>query len=302
MSASRHSTLGYTAGIVPLAVVVLDFDPLLRVGDGLVVRWATVALAAVVALSIVVGGLVGRARGLRADDLLYIAIGIVPGAVIGGRIGYGLLHFDTFGGNPSLLLDVGHGGLELGCAVAGGALTGAYVAALLGVPVGRWAHTSAGPFLLAIGLGKFAMILGGSGQGLPSDVSWATSFVGPGPWGSLAPSLPSHPSQAYEGLAALGILVVLALVVAAGGFGRRDGRLLLLAITEWALARAAISLTWRDAVVVGPLNVGALIALGLAIGATTLLVIVSIRARRTAGASATSLEPAWPDPATRPRF
>ena len=37
-----------------------------------------------------------RRASLRADDLIFIAVGVVPGAVIGGRIGYGLLHLDYY--------------------------------------------------------------------------------------------------------------------------------------------------------------------------------------------------------------
>ena len=75
--------------------------------------------------------------------------------------------------------------------------------------VGRWLHIAAlpvlvvdrrrqardGPWRLA---GRASRALG----------DWATAYLGPGPWGSLAPAVPSHPSQAYEGLATLVILVV----------------------------------------------------------------------------------------------
>ena len=87
MSASRHAAHGYTAGTVPIAVIAFDFDPLLRLGDGLVVRWQTVALAAVVAACLIVAGVLARRASLRPDDLLYIVVGAVPGAVIGGRLG-----------------------------------------------------------------------------------------------------------------------------------------------------------------------------------------------------------------------
>jgi prolipoprotein diacylglyceryltransferase len=54
---------------------------------------------------------------------VFIVVGVVPGAVIGGHISYLLLHADYFGTAPSLL-DPTVGGLELGLAVVGGVLTG----------------------------------------------------------------------------------------------------------------------------------------------------------------------------------
>ena len=62
------------------------------------------------------------------------------------------------------------------------------------------------PVLFAIGAGKLTMVLTGSGQGPPSVDGWSTAYLGPGPWGSLAPALPSVPSQALEGIATLAIL------------------------------------------------------------------------------------------------
>ena len=75
VSASRHLGLGYTAGTVPIAVIAFDFDPLLRLGDDVVVRWQTIALALVLAAVLVVAGVIARRIALRADDVLMIAIG-----------------------------------------------------------------------------------------------------------------------------------------------------------------------------------------------------------------------------------
>jgi prolipoprotein diacylglyceryltransferase len=291
---------------VPIAVIVLDFDPLLQLADWLVVRWQTLALAVVIATSLLLAARIGRQLELRSDDLLLIVVGIVPGAFIGARIGYALLHLDAFGADPAALLDPGRGGLELAAGVVGGALTGAYVAMLLGAPIRAWAHVAALPLLFALGAGKLTMILGGSGQGTPSDAAWATAYLGPGPWGSLAPALPSHPSQAYEGLGTLALMVALVAIVWAGGFARRDGRLLVVAIGGWAFVRAVVSLTWRDPVVVEPFNAGGLMALALAGGCLALLVATTIWGAGTVQDEPVGggpvQDPSWPDPATRPPF
>ena len=210
---------------VPIAVIAFDFDPLLRLAEGLVVRWQTVALAAAIAATLLLAALIARRGTLRLDDLLFIAVGTVPGAVIAGRIGYILLHVEYYTANPSAILDPGLGAMELAFGVVGGLLTGSYVASLLGAPVGRWWHTAVLPVLIVLGLGKLTMILGGAGQGNPSTAAWATAFLGPGPWGSLAPALPSDPSQAYEAIATLVVLVVTMLALALRGVraARRPG-------------------------------------------------------------------------------
>jgi prolipoprotein diacylglyceryltransferase len=195
--------------------------------------------------------------------------------------------------------------MELGLAVVGGVITGSYVASLLGgAPVGRWLHLAAMPLLFGIGAGKLTMVLTGTGQGQPSAEPWATAYLGPGPWGSLVPALPSIPSQALEGLATLAILTVLAVVLLAGGFARRDGRLFFVAVGAWAVARVVVSTTWRDPVVAAGLSAAGLIAFGIAAGCGLALVVLTVRPRPIDDAETAedSQELVWPDPETRPRF
>jgi phosphatidylglycerol:prolipoprotein diacylglycerol transferase len=289
---------------VPTASIVFDFDPLLRLSDGIVVRWQTVALIVVIAAGLVVAGLIARREGLRSDDLLFIAVATVPGAVVGGRIGYVLLHLDYYGVNNTAVLDAGQGSLELSLAVVGGALSGSYVAALLGAPLGRWMRAAILPLLLVLGAGKLTMVLGGAGQGLPADLAWATAYAGPGPWGSLGAALPSHPAQAYEGIGTLLLALGLTLALTAGAFGVRDGRLFLLGLGGWAAIRAVASLAWRDPTVVAGLNAAGLIAAIIAISsAAGFLLVARRRARLSPDAPAgASGDVTWADPEARPRF
>ena len=303
---------------MPLAVIMFDFDPLLRLAEGLVVRWQTVALAAAIATALVLAGLIARRDGLRPDDLLFIAIGTVPGAVIGGRVGYVLLHLPYYQANPGSILDPGLGAMELALGVVGGLFTGSVVAALVGAPMGRWHHAAVLPVLFVLGVGKLTMILGGAGQGTPSSAAWSTAFMGSGPWGSLAPALPSQPAQAYEGIVTLVILVALTVALWAGAFSRRDGRVLFAGIALWAFGRAIVATTWRDEAVLGGLSVGSVIAIAVGLGALVVVLIMTARTGRAAPvpvraaddlpAASIASDPAppgptsWPDPGTRPRF
>lgn len=296
--------LRYTRATVPIASVLFDFDPFLRLSEGVVVRWQTVGLVAVIAAGLIAAGLIARHEGLRSDDLLFMAVATVPGAVVGGRIGYVLLHLDYYGANSTAILDPGQGSLELGLAVVGGVLSGAYVAALLGAPLGRWMRAATLPLLFVLGAGKLTMVLGGAGQGQPADLAWATAYAGPGPWGSLAAALPSHPAQAYEGIGTLGLLLALTIALAYGAFRTRDGRLLLVGIGGWALIRVAASLAWRDPSVVAGLNLGSLIAVAIAAASVLAYVLMARRAARPSAdvPGGAAPEVAWADPEARPRF
>ena len=197
---------------MPIAVIAFDFDPVLRLGD-VTIRWQTVALAATIFVALCLAAGVARRTTMRPDDLLFVVVGIVPGAVIGGRIGEVLAHADFYQSRLGSILDPGQGTLSLSLAVAGGALSGAIVARLLGTPVRAWLHIAAMPVLFGIAFGKLAMVLSAAGQGVPSELAWATAYLGPGPWSTLAPEIPSHPSQVYEAIVALAVLALIAMVV-----------------------------------------------------------------------------------------
>ncbi len=287
---------------VPIALIALAFDPILRLGD-VTIRWQAVALLAILFVAIALAARNGRRARLRPDDLLFIVVGVVPGAVVGGRLGYVLGHADYYMANPAAIVDPAQGSATLGLAVLGGMLTGAIVARLLGAPIRPWLHAAAVPVLLVIGLGKLAMVLSGTGQGMPADVEWATAFVGPGPWGSLAPEIPAHPAQVYESIVTLVICGLIAAAIAGGSFDARTGRALLVGVALWATARILVGLTWRDAVVVGPLRVEQLLALLVALVCAGLLFVAPARSDGVPGDDRFGARlPEWPDPSTRPRF
>lgn len=256
---------------MPLAVIDLEFDPVLRLSETASVRYETIALALVLLIGLLLAARIGSqtpaigpyvpAPGLRVDDLVFIVFAAVPGAILGGRLGAVLDHVDYYQANPGAIVDATQGGLTLTLAVPCGIFTGAVIARLLGAPVGRWLHATALPLLFVLAAGKLIGVLGATGQGMPADLVWATAYGGPGPWGSLGADIPSHPAQVYEAvlvtLAIAGLLAASRLEVVA----RRDGAAMFVALGLWAVARFLVAFTWRDAPLLGPLRAEQLLAL-----------------------------------------
>lgn len=256
---------------MPLAVIDLAFDPVLRLSDTVSVRYETIGLAVVLLIGLLLAARIGSqtpaigpyvpAPGLRIDDLVFIVFAAVPGAILGGRLGAVLDHVDYYQANTGAIVDPTQGGLTLTLAVPFGILTGALIARLLGAPVGRWLHATALPLLFVLAAGKLIGVLGATGQGTPADLVWATAYDGPGPWGSLAADIPSHPAQVYEAilvtLAFAGLLAASRLEVVA----RRDGAAMFVALGLWAVARFVVAFAWRDAPLLGPLRAEQLLAL-----------------------------------------
>ena len=280
------------------ALITFQFPATFAVA-GFSVRWETLLGAVAVLVALLLAATIARrtpldlsapadwpspdpADGpnhLRADDLLYLALAALPGALLGGRLGYALIHLDYYQANPSALVDLTAGGLELSMGVVGGTVTASVAAVLLGAPLGRWLHALAIPLLVLLGLVKLAMVFGGTGQGAPADVSLATRYLGPGPWGSLAPEVASWPAQAMEALATVLAGGVAWFFMAVGVFRRRNGAAFFLAVGLWAIARLIVASTWRDPAVVGTLSAAQVMALGIAIACALLIVAFAAAAR-----------------------
>ncbi len=292
---------------MPVAVITIALDPVLRLSETASVRYETVALAVVLLLGLVAAAWIGArtpsrtpdtaGSGLRIDDLVFISVGAVPGAIIGGRLGYVLDHLDYYQANPGAILDPAQGGLTLTLAVPIGILTGSLIARLLGAPVGRWLHVAALPLLFVLSAGKLVGVLGATGQGAGSDLPWATAYAGPGPWASLAADLPAHPSQVYEAAVVAVAIASAFLLTRVPRLSGTNGSLMFLALALWAVARLGVASTWRDDVVVGPLRMDQVLA--LLVGG---IAVAGLLERVRAGATS-STEPAErlrPDIEARP--
>ena len=307
-----------------LPVVTLAFDPVVRLGD-LVVRLETVALAGTLLLILLLAARIARSirairswdrslaegevpRGdehLRRDDLLFVILGTLPGAVVFGRLGYGLIHLDYYTAHPGALIDPGSGGLQLSFAIVGGMLTGSAIAGLLETASGRWLHAATFPVLIGLAFGKAGALLGGTGQGLPTDLPWATAFAGPGPWGSLAAQLPSHPAQAYEAVGTFLVLIVVLILDGIGVFRGRDGRSFFIALGLWSVVRFVVAFTWRDPSVIGPLRADQILSIVVSLVAAAGFALAPRMERRFVTRDVVRSRegmPDWPDPATRPPF
>jgi phosphatidylglycerol---prolipoprotein diacylglyceryl transferase len=248
--------------------LTFSFDPVVLLSETASVRLETIALALVLLVGLLLAARAASGpsdTGLRLDDLTFMIIGAVPGAIFGGRLGYVLDHLDFYRANPAAIIDPGQGALTLTLAVPFGILTGSVIARLLGAPIRRWMHALTLPLMFTLAAGKIVGVFGGSGQGAPTDSQWATAFVGVGPWGSLAADVPAHPSQVYEAVL-IGVAVVVMAVIARTRFARRDsGVALFIALSLWAIARFVVAFTWRDPALVGPLRMEQILLIGVVI-------------------------------------
>ena len=89
--------------MLPAGLIQLAFDPVLEL-EGFAIRWQTIGLSVALILAIGLAALLvsrtpataygGLAAGrLGLDELGYVVLAIVPGAVLGGRVVHGLAYW-----------------------------------------------------------------------------------------------------------------------------------------------------------------------------------------------------------------
>ncbi len=137
----------------------------------------------------------GQREGISADWLWDLALIIIFGAVVGGRLEYVRTHWDLFSGDPAKIFALRDGGLVF---YGGFVLT---VATMIGylqwrkLPMMRVLDLYAPLVPLGHALGRIGCLAAGCCFGRPTDLPWGIVF----PPGTAAPhGVPLHPTQLYE--------------------------------------------------------------------------------------------------------
>lgn len=144
----------------------------------------------------------GRRQKFDEEKLLDLLLYVGIFGLLGARIYYLLLHFDSFGWNPFFWLLIFHfPGLDFIGAIIGGLL-----GLLIFTKKTGWSLCQVGDFLvlgvsLGEAIGRIGAFLSGSAYGALTSLPWAVSMIG------LVGR--RHPSQIYESLAAFLIFLVL---------------------------------------------------------------------------------------------
>ena len=243
--------------------MTLGLDPVLLAFGPLVVRWgnllALLGLGAGVWLTL----REASANGIPRRPILDALAWAIPVGVLTARVVHLLGWWDYYLTRPSDIWQLSPDGLSLWGGLVGGGLVAA--ARLRASPRRARILDAATPGVaLGIALGRLGMFLDGAGQGLPSDLPWATTYSSPF---SATPdfAVPRHPAQAYDMLVALALLG--ALLVTRGRLG--DGRRLWLFVVAYGAARVALGAVRLDPPFLFGLQIEQWLALGcVALGLT----------------------------------
>jgi phosphatidylglycerol:prolipoprotein diacylglycerol transferase len=175
-----------------------------------------------------------RTRGLDPDIVIDLAVLVILTSIAGARAAYVFVRWDYFAGDPAAVFRIWEGGLALYGGVVVGVVVGLGFLARRGVDIWKGADLVAPSLALGIAIGRIGCFLNGCCFGRPCDLPWAVSFGPDSVAGHEYAGLLLHPTQIYESLIALAIVLVL---LAAERRKPFDGFLFWLFVALLALSR-----------------------------------------------------------------
>ncbi|MGD9040706.1 MAG: prolipoprotein diacylglyceryl transferase, partial [Desulfobacteraceae bacterium] len=167
-----------------------------------------------VALGFAVGFLVmlkiGKAQGIRSQQVMDIGFIVILMAIIGSRLAYVVMNFPHYRAHPIDIIKIWEGGV-----VFSGGLVAVVLVMIWYLRRHHLAFWPIGDLCapgIAIGqaIGRLGCLMAGCCYGKPTDLPWAVTFTHPQ---SLAPlNIPLHPTQLYSsfsGFIIFGVLMFL---------------------------------------------------------------------------------------------
>lgn len=193
-------------------------------------------------------------HGIPIQNALNALLCVVVFGIVGARAYYCFQHFSFFYSYPWEVLALWKGGLASYGGFAGGALAGMAYLRRAKISIATFADCCVPFVAMGISLTRIGCFFNGCCFGRVSDIPWAVRFPkGSGPYiqqllngqltGGENLSLPVHPAQIYDSLAALGLFLLL---MAARRHTAWDGRLSLGFAAMYALSRFGIELYRGD--------------------------------------------------------
>jgi phosphatidylglycerol:prolipoprotein diacylglycerol transferase len=189
--------------------VILNIDPVALAVGGFAVRWFGVLVLAGAGLGTGLAVRECKQQGLAAAPLLDALAWALPIGILFARainiVGWWDYYLTHAGAMWQLNLE---DGLSLWGGIVGGALVMAARLRRVRSRRRRLLDAAATGLLAAIAIGRVGEFLDGHGQGLPSDVPWATRYTNAL---SATPDfgVARHPAQLYDALVCVALLVLM---------------------------------------------------------------------------------------------
>lgn len=236
-------------------------DPIAFTIFGVDIRWYGILIAFGMMTAVLISCKRAPRHGITDDDVLDIALWMLPIGVIGARLYYVLFNLDYYK-TLSSVLDIRSGGLAIHGGLIFGGLTVYAVCRHKGIRTLNVLDLFIPSVALAQAIGRWGNFFNGEAHGGPTDL----------PWGILVDGVKVHPTFLYESIWCVILFIVLSY------FDRNirtaNGQTFSLYLIFYSLERFFVEALRTDSLMIGPFKQAQVISL-CAMAAGILLYIYS---------------------------
>ncbi len=164
-------------------------DPIAFTIAGIEIRWYGILIATGMMLAVLISSRRAHTHGIKDDDVLDIALWMLPIGVIGARVYYVLFNLDMYH-SLSEAANIRNGGLAIHGGLIFGALTVYFICRHKRIHPLNVLDLFVPTVALAQALGRWGNFFNGEAHGGPTDL----------PWGILVDGVKVHPTFLYESI------------------------------------------------------------------------------------------------------
>ncbi len=220
------------------------------------VRWYGILIVSGILIAILICRKLAATQNLPPDDILDLALVVVPLGIVCARAYYVLFNWGFYSAHPAEIVAIWHGGLAIHGCILGGALGLWLVSRHKRQSFRRWADCIAPGLILAQAIGRWGNFFNQEAYGYETDLPWAMFIDG----------AYRHPTFLYESIwdvLGFGLLMTLWRCWQ----NRKVGDIAACYMIFYSLGRCVIEGFRTDSLMLGPLRMAQVISLaGVVLG------------------------------------
>lgn len=219
----------------------------------LTVKWYGVIIVLGMIMALITAYKLAKRRNLDPEELINIALVVIPTGVIGARLYYVILEWENYSQNLGAIFKIWNGGL---------AIHGALIAAILGgwlytkikkQPFFAWADVIIPGVALAQAIGRWGNYFNQEAHGYETDLSWGIEING----------INYHPTFLYESLWDFGVFIFLIILLTKPmrRHPYREGYALAWYMILYSIGRFFIEGLRTDSLMIGPFRMAQIVSI-----------------------------------------
>jgi len=168
---------------------------------GIAIRWYGIFISMGMIIAIFLTLRWSKPLGYKENDIIDLALVVLPSAIIGARLYYVLFNLDYYQGDIMEMINIRGGGMAIHGGVFAGILSGYIFTKIRKLNSWQLADIIAPVLVLAQAIGRWGNYANGEAHGGPTDL----------PWGIVVEGVKVHPTFLYESVWNLGVFAILVL-------------------------------------------------------------------------------------------